>query len=132
MIETQLPRGWNKHHTLYYRRWYMANPEAKLWREAPAMIVPMRAERGFDYHAKLHFNVPPEEPLPSGILAGYALRICDELEREEITHLQAFRTVRDELYQLSRRRRRTMGEEALRFAGFFDRQLEYMSELPKL
>lgn|GEM_PF-6582041 len=95
------------------------------------MIVPM----DIDKHAKLHRNVPPEEPVPSEALAGYALRICDELEHDEgtATHYEAFTIVRDELHELhKKRRRRDIGKEAMRFVSFFDDQLEYMSEIPIL
>lgn len=132
MIEQlNLPKGWDKHHTLYYRRWYQARPTTKDWREHPAMIVPMERAK----HATLHANVPPENPIASDALAGYALRICDELEEGEgeVTPYESFTIVRDELYTLQkRRRRREIGKEAVYFVKFFDDQLEYMREVPIL
>lgn len=132
MIEqVPLPKGWNKHHTLYYRKWYQARQATADWRESPVMIVPMNINK----HAELHRNVPPEEPLPSDALAGYALHICDELEDDEgkATHYEAFTIVRDELHELHKKhRRRNIGKDALRFVEFFDDQLVYMDEIPLL
>lgn len=131
MIEQiKLPTGWDYHHTLYSRRAYKSRGLTSDWRESPAMIIPMRRMRTRNDHQGLHNNVPPE-PLPSDALAGYALRICEELEQEEITALQAFSLVRDELHDLSiRRSRREIGHEATRFVRFFDLQRRYMCEIP--
>ncbi|USN96636.1 MAG: hypothetical protein H6797_00320 [Candidatus Nomurabacteria bacterium] len=131
MIEqTKLPTGWDYHHTLYPRRGYKSGGLTNDWRESPAMIVPMRRMRTQNEHQGLHDDVPPE-PLPSDALAGYALRICEELEQEEITALQAFKLVRDELYNLSvRRSKRELGHEAVRFVRFFDLQRKHMCEVP--
>ena len=131
MIEQpKLPTGWDYHHTLYYRRWYKSRGLTSDWRESQAMIVPMRRARTQDDHQKLHNTVKPEV-LPSDALAGYALRLCEELEQEDITPLQAFSTVRDELHDLSiRRSKRDLGREAVHFVRFFDLQLEHMQEVP--
>ncbi len=132
MIEqVPIPKGWNKHHTLYYRRWYKSRQITNDWRESPVMIVPMDIHK----HAELHENVPPEDPTPSDALAGYALHVCDELKdgQGEVTHYEAFSIVRDELHDLHKKRpRRDIGKEALRFVKFFDDQLCYMSEIPVL
>lgn len=94
------------------------------------MIVPMRRVRSQDEHQRLHNNVPPEAP-PNEALAGYALRLCDELEQDEMTPLQAFSIVRDELHELTiKRSKRDLGREAVRFVRFFDLQLEHMQEVP--
>ena len=132
MIEQlKLPRGWDLHHTLYYKRWYRRAEITNDWRESLPMIVPMRRMRTQDEHQQLHNSVYPEDPVPSDALAGYALGICHKLEIEDITRLEAFRTVRDELHDLYKKRsRRQIGHEALRFVRFFDLQLEHMSELP--
>lgn len=131
MIEQpKLPTGWDYHHTLYYRRSYKSGELTSDWRESPAMIVPMSRTRNANHHQRLHNSVLPES-LPSDALAGYALRVCEELEQEAITPLQAFATVRDELYELSiRRSRRELGKEAVRFVRFFDLQLNHMQEIP--
>ena len=131
MIEDlKLPRGWDFHHTLYYRRWYKSTEHTNDWRESLAMIVPMRRIKNQDEHQKLHNNVEPEE-LPSELLAGYAIGVCDRLAREEMTRLEAFKTMRDELHDLSKSRsKRALGREAVRFVRYFDLQLEHMCEVP--
>lgn len=132
MIEqVSLPDGWNRHHTLYYRRWYQSRPTTNDWRENEAMIVPMNMSK----HAELHWGVPPEEILPSDALVGYALRICDEIseDEEEFSRLESFTIVRNELKDIRKKRgRRVLGNEALKFVDFFDCQLDYMKALPVL
>lgn len=130
MIEqAPLPKDWDKHHTLYYRKWYLSKPLTKAWRESTAMIVPIDIPK----HAELHANVFPEETLPGDALAGYALHICDELEKNTkvVSRFEAFNFVKDELHGLYKKRRRLdLGKEALEFVRFFDKQLEFMSEIP--
>lgn len=127
MIEhLQLAHRWDRHHTLYYRRWYKPGEVRNEWRNSLPMIVPMSIPE----HKRLHRTTPPIAP-PTEELAAYALHICDELEREEITRLDAFKTVQDKLNALHRKRPVSeLGGEALRFVRFFDRQLNYMSENP--
>ena len=121
-----LPKGWNRQHTLYYRNWYRVDSTQKNWRDSESMIVPIRIDR----HIMLHRNVlpggvhpsllresmePPKGIMPSEGLAGYGLRVSDELDggQEIYTRFEAFTIVRNELYSLSRkRRRRALAREA--------------------
>ena len=129
IAQPKLPPGWDEHHTLYYRKRYSGKPAATAWRNKHAMIVPIERTK----HAKLHIVVPPpEDLLPSDWLAGYVLCLCEKIEQEQVTRLEGFTHVRDELYGLSRRRPATLGREALRFVDFFDEQRVFMSEVPIL
>lgn len=134
IIQVASPSGWNKHHTLYYRRWYQSKEATRAWRAHEAMIVPVELNR----HNQLHFDVPPISPVVSDGLASYALRICHDIDVDSAayTHYEAFNVVRDELESVARNRRRLrmreMGAEALRMVDFFDDQLDYISEDPSL
>lgn len=126
------PAGWNRHHTLYYRRWYqVGNRDLAKWRGNSVMIVPM----DIDEHAELHRRVRPIQPTDSNELVKYALETCADIEREDsasYTHLEAFTEVRDELYELYKKHiAEQLGREALRYVKFFDRQLQFMDEMPK-
>lgn len=134
IIQEPVPQGWNKHHTLYYRRWYNLKETTRAWRNSEPMIVPVEISR----HNALHDAVPPITPIPSDALAGYALHICHDIieDRDQFSRYEAFNVVRNELEDMAKRRRRlevrSMGEEALRLVDFFDEQLDYMCEDPVL
>jgi hypothetical protein len=128
MIEKiALPEGANRHHTLYFKSDYDSRQLTRLWREHRAMIVPMMRYK----HKQLHNDVIPDGELPSDALVGYALNSCYQIEDEDLTRLEGFTIIRNDIYDLSKRRPITLGMEALKFCKFFDQQLEYMSEIPQ-
>ena len=132
MIEQRrLPRGWNRHHTLYYRRNYESLRDTRQLREHPAMIVPM----GIARHNSLHRNTPPVDSLPSRELTQRAIEWCFLLDQDEslITPLEGFTSVRDELRDYHKKNSQSeIGREALKFSVQFTQQLVFMGEVPVL
>ena len=130
MIEQRkLPRGWNRHHTLYYRRHYLSLPDTRQLREHPVMIVPMEMKS----HDLLHAKTPPVIKLPSPELTRFVLEWCFLLDDDKslITPLEGFTSVRDELSVRYHRNSQTeTGKEALKFRDHFTRQLWFMDEVP--
>ena len=127
----RVERAPNWHHTLYYKRNFEKFSYTYQWREHLVMIVPLP----YYDHVDLHKAVPPVDALPSKYLAKHALYICDsiQIESASITHLEAFSSVRDELFGFYRRNKVSeLGRESLKYSDQFSRQIEFMSEVPRL
>ena len=135
-MSEKLPDGWNRHHTLYYRRKWDELPIQRRWRNHPVMIVPMLARNQSDPHPRLHREVPPVSGIiSSDSLAQVALAKCWYIQAEGYTALESFTSVRDELYRYYQRNQYSKTElarEALKFSEQFSHQLEFMTELPIL
>lgn len=121
--------GANNHHTLYYRKDFLSRPDTRQWRNHPVMVVPLY----YDDHAKLHRNVRPVPGgLPSRDLTQFALQRCAMIQwKNDLTDIEAFASVRDELDGYHRRNRVSeMGREALRYSQQFSHQLQFMKDVP--
>lgn len=131
MIEQRkAPRGWNRHHTLYYRRSYESRRDTRQWREHATMIIPM----DIYHHNLLHVNTPPVHKLATPELTQRAIEWCFLLDDdpETITPLEGFTSMRDEFRDYHRRNSQSaLGREALRFADQFTQQLSFMREIPQ-
>lgn len=129
MIEQRrLPKGWNRHHTLYYRRNYESMRDTRQWREHPSMIVPMEIGR----HNLMHTKTPPVDQMPSWELTRFALEWCFLLDQDTslITPLEGFTSMRDELTRHFRYNRGSrIGKEALKFSDQFTQQIQFMEPM---